>query len=377
MSEDVVSPNEEGMCTGKYFSESGLVGLLEQASSSFSQAGMFECVNLVYKILIPIAERNRDWKKLMNIHSKLLDAYTKMDQLEGKRIFGSYFRVGFYGSKFGDLDGEEFIYKEPTLTKLAEISHRLEAFYCARFGEDNFSIIKDSNSVDVTKLDSNKAHVQITYVEPYFEDYQLQDRKTSFELNYNLNRFIFATPFTPDGRAHGDLKEQHKRKTVLTTQNMFPYVKTRIQVVDRESWVLTPIEVAIEDIQKKTRELALATWQDPPDHKILQMVLQGCIGTTVNQGPMEIAHVFLAELVHNDATPSTHQNRLRLCFKDFSKKCYDALRRNKQIIGPDMREYQRELERNYHTFAEKLKPMITVNHLQRSCVRYLREFACD
>lgn len=41
-------------------------------------------------------------------------------------MFGTYFRVGFYGSKFGDLDGEEFIYKEPTLTKLPEISHRLE-----------------------------------------------------------------------------------------------------------------------------------------------------------------------------------------------------------------------------------------------------------
>ena len=42
--------------------------------------------------------------------------------------------------------------------------------------------------------------------------------------------------------------------------------------------VLTPIEVAIEDIQKKTTELALATVQEPPDPKILQMVLQGCIG---------------------------------------------------------------------------------------------------
>ena len=47
--------------------------------------------------------------------------------------------------------------------------------------------------------------------------------------------------------------------------------------------ILSPVEVAIEDIQKKTRELAQAMAQDPPDSKILQMVLQGCIGTTVNQ----------------------------------------------------------------------------------------------
>lgn len=36
VSDDVVSPDEEGICSGKYFTEIGLVGLLEQAASSFS-----------------------------------------------------------------------------------------------------------------------------------------------------------------------------------------------------------------------------------------------------------------------------------------------------------------------------------------------------
>jgi len=45
---------------------------------------------------------------------------------DGKRVFGTYFRVGLYGSRFGDLDGQEFVYKEPVITKLPEISHRLE-----------------------------------------------------------------------------------------------------------------------------------------------------------------------------------------------------------------------------------------------------------
>lgn len=43
------------------------------------------------------------------------------------------------------------------------------------------------------------------------------------------------------------------------------------------------MEVAIEDMQKKTQELFLATNQEPADSKMLQMVLQGCVGTTVNQ----------------------------------------------------------------------------------------------
>ncbi|XP_072853828.1 dedicator of cytokinesis protein 7 isoform X2 [Pogona vitticeps] len=357
VSDDVVSPDEEGICSGKYFTEAGLVGLLEQAAASFSMAGMYEAVNEVYKILIPIHEANRDAKKLATIHGKLQEAFSKIVHQDGKRMFGTYFRVGFYGTKFGDLDEQEFVYKEPAITKLAEISHRLEGFYGERFGEDVVEVIKDSNPVDKCKLDANKAYIQITYVEPYFDTYEMKDRITYFDKNYNLRRFMYCTPFTLDGRAHGELHEQFKRKTILTTSHAFPYIKTRINVIHKEEIILTPIEVAIEDMQKKTQELAFATHQDPADPKMLQMVLQGSVGTTVNQGPLEVAQVFLSE-IPNDPKLFRHHNKLRLCFKDFTKRCEDALRKNKSLIGPDQKEYQRELERNYHRLKEALQPLI-------------------
>ncbi|XP_053549634.1 dedicator of cytokinesis protein 7 isoform X7 [Bombina bombina] len=359
VSDDVVSPDEEGICSGKYFTEAGLVGLLEQAAASFSMAGMYEAVNEVYKVLIPIHEANRDAKKLSTIHGKLQEAFSKIvHQSTGwERMFGTYFRVGFYGTKFGDLDEQEFVYKEPAITKLAEISHRLEGFYGERFGEDVLEVIKDSNPVDKCKLDPNKAFIQITYVEPYFDTYEMKDRITYFDKNYNLRRFMYCTPFTLDGRAHGELHEQFKRKTILTTSHAFPYIKTRINVIHKEEIILTPIEVAIEDMQKKTQELAFATHQDPADPKMLQMVLQGSVGTTVNQGPLEVAQVFLSE-IPNDPKLFRHHNKLRLCFKDFTKRCEDALRKNKSLIGPDQKEYQRELERNYHRLKEALQPLI-------------------
>ncbi|OWK12433.1 DOCK6 [Cervus elaphus hippelaphus] len=214
-----------------------------------------------------------------------------------QRVFGTYFRVGFYGARFGDLDEQEF------------------EFYTERFGEDVVEIIKDSNPVDKTKLDPQKAYIQITYVEPHFDTYELKDRVTYFDRNYGLRTFLFCTPFTPDGRAHGELPEQHKRKTLLSTAHAFPYIKTRIRVCHREETVLTPVEVAIEDMQKKTRELAFATEQDPPDAKMLQMVLQGSVGPT---GPLEVAQVFLAE-IPEDPKLFRHHNKLRLCFKDFCK----------------------------------------------------------
>lgn len=64
----------------------------------------------------------------------------------------------------------------------------LQAFYSDRFGAENILMIKDSNTVDATKLDSDKACIQITYVEPYFDEYEYRDRVTSFEKNYNISK---------------------------------------------------------------------------------------------------------------------------------------------------------------------------------------------
>ncbi|PIO05004.1 hypothetical protein AB205_0021130 [Aquarana catesbeiana] len=65
VSDDVVSPDEEGICSGKYFTEAGL-------------GGLFEAVNEVYKVLIPIYEANRDYKKLALVHGKLQEAFNKI-----------------------------------------------------------------------------------------------------------------------------------------------------------------------------------------------------------------------------------------------------------------------------------------------------------
>ncbi len=189
----------------------------------------------------------------------------------------------------------------------------------------------------------------MTYVEPYFDTSELQHRPTHFDRNYNLSksnsfffnkqkklvinnleRFMYASPFTMDtNRAHGSLHEQYKRKTILTVERAFPYVKTRIGIIDRERLILSPIEVAIEDLQKKTDELRLAIQQEPADPKILQMVIQGCISTAVNQGPLEVANIFLNPIMNGLELPNIHHNRLRLYFKEFTRRYFFFCKKNK------------------------------------------------
>jgi hypothetical protein len=48
---------------------------------------------------------------------------------------------------FEEEDGKEYIYKEPKVTSLSEICHRLQKMYTDKFGKDAVKLIQDSNKV--------------------------------------------------------------------------------------------------------------------------------------------------------------------------------------------------------------------------------------
>lgn len=83
-----------------------------------------------------------------------------------------------------------------------------------------------------------------------------------------------VTPFTQKGLAHGNISEQYKRKVILTASRSFPYLSTRLPVIARQELVLSPIEVALEDVTRRNQQLSMAIHADPPDAKFLQMVIQ-------------------------------------------------------------------------------------------------------
>ncbi|CAH8298071.1 unnamed protein product, partial [Schistosoma turkestanicum] len=103
----------------------------------------------------------------------------------------------------------------------------------------------------------------------------------------------------------------------------------------------------------------------------------GCIGTVVNQGPVEMATTFLGNeknqplksLLPDKNNLSTAlnptayediQNRLRITFQQFLIKSYEALRLNESLIGSDQTEYHKELEKNFINVKRLLDPLIVI-----------------
>ena len=51
--------------------------------------------------------------------------------------------------------------------------------------------MKDSNKVSPEQLDPTKGYIQITFLEPYFDDYEIFPKMTSFDKSVNIRKFSF------------------------------------------------------------------------------------------------------------------------------------------------------------------------------------------
>ncbi|NXK40552.1 DOC11 protein, partial [Piprites chloris] len=351
---------EDGGMMDVHYSEEVLVELLEQCVDGLWKAERYETISEVSKLIIPIYEKRREFEKLTQLYRTLHGAYAKILEVmhSRKRLLGTFFRVAFYGQTFfEEEDGKEYVYKEPKLTGLSEISFRLLKLYGEKFGSETVKIIQDSNKVNIKDLDPKYAHIQVTYVKPYFEDKEISERKTEFERNHNINRFVFETPYTLSGKKHGSVEEQCKKRTILTTSNSFPYVKKRIPVNYEHQVNLKPIDVATDEIKDKTAELQKLCSSGDVDMIQLQLKLQGCVSVQVNAGPLAYARAFLSDS-QSSKYPAKKVNELKEMFRKFIQACGIALELNERLIKEDQVEYHEGLKSNFRDMVKELSDII-------------------
>ncbi|MGH0130445.1 UNVERIFIED_CONTAM: hypothetical protein FKN15_001657 [Acipenser sinensis] len=354
-----------------YYTEEVLVELLEQCVDGLWKAERYELMSEISKFIIPVYEKRREFEKLSLLYSTLHRAYSKVIEVmhSGRRLLGTFFRVAFYGqSFFEDEDGKEYIYKEPKLTGLSEISQRLVSLYSDKFGCENVKIISDSNKihrclllpmslcylccvalaryqwystdddtrkcvkkcnksqvkehfsskVDSKQLDPKYAYIQVTFVKPFFEEKELPEKKTNFEKNHNINRFVFETPYTLSGKKHGGVEEQCKKRTVLT--NYFCCM-----------WAILIVSL--------TEQFFF--------HFLF----------TVNAGPLAYARVFLEDS-RSSRYPNKKVKELKEIFRKFVQACSIALDLNEHLIKEDQFEYHEGLKSNFKDMVKELSDII-------------------
>ncbi|XP_068164796.1 dedicator of cytokinesis protein 11 isoform X2 [Antennarius striatus] len=356
-----------------YYTEEALVEHLEVCVDALWKAERYELITHIAKLIIPIYEKRHEYEKLSQLYNTLHRAYNKIREViqSGRRLLGTYFRVAFYGQcYFEEEDGKEYIYKEPKLTGLSEISQRLLMLYGEKFGQENVRIIQDSNKVNHKDLDPKFAFVQVTFVKPFFDEKEVPEKKTDFEKCHNINRFVFETPYTLSGKKHGGVEEQCKRRTVLTTANTFPYVKKRVEVVGIKQVELKPVDVAIDEMKLRTAELTKLCSCQEVDMIQLQLKLQGCVSVQVNAGPMAYARTFLDDSKSNQSGNKKVKD-LKDIFRCFVQACSMALEINERLIKEDQFQYHEGLKANFKEMVKELSNIIHEQIYQEDMMRSL------
>ena len=192
----------------------GFKQALEAAAKSFSKGKISEmsvrCYQTVLNLLAgDIASMRNITERMLQgniIFNNFLPEYfsgqqeaIEQDDRFGDERFGCYFRVHYRGPAFSpNLANREFIIREPMASKLSEVSDRVRKSASALVGEDVELVMESVSPSD------NTNSVQVTFLKVHRREWQ-----TPFE-NWqdfvNLTNFVYATPFTASGDAHGDVK---------------------------------------------------------------------------------------------------------------------------------------------------------------------------
>ena len=67
---------------------------IDEAAKLARQGGMYETVNEVYKATLPVAEANRNFEKLAEVHKEISDAFQEIIRLQVKAC-KEEFRIRF------------------------------------------------------------------------------------------------------------------------------------------------------------------------------------------------------------------------------------------------------------------------------------------
>lgn len=81
------------------YTEQLLLDQLKECALYLDRAERYECLGPLYRLIIPILERKRDYLSLAQSYEHLMQAYNKIVDVNrsGKRILGRFYRVVFYG----------------------------------------------------------------------------------------------------------------------------------------------------------------------------------------------------------------------------------------------------------------------------------------
>jgi len=268
---------------------------LDRIIKYFKQAELYEYVILLNTVLVPYFTSQRDFPSLANVYSAQNLLYSNLAIIDTGRIFPTYYRVEFVGKGFKDLNNTEWVYRSKD--RLFDFTQKLQNAYAGQ----KITILDSTKSTE--GLDDNKLFMKVTTIQPYVSQAK-NEQIDQFYHHNSVSTFVLETPFVlGDSKVRtDDITKQCKRKIFLNVNDTFPSLVTRQKITSSKTVELSPIENAIEEIEKRFYLLQTEIFKikaTPSERKeetqiyhSLRMLLQGSLRLQVNGGAAEICSAF-------------------------------------------------------------------------------------
>eukprot|EP00850_Spirogloea_muscicola_P006481 SM000030S11490 [mRNA] locus=s30:801352:813323:- [translate_table: standard] len=381
MLDGIEDPNNStaGLGTTKLTADSA-IRYLQMAYGFFVKAELYSFCSDLLELQIPAFKSRRAFGQLARVHMSLTSIYESIQEQEGRSIpfkDATYYRVGFYGDRFGRLNKKEFIYREARDVRLGDMVERLGKVYEKRYDYDvPLQIFPDSRNIKPEELQPGFAYLQITSVEPVVgseeECWKGKPPETVAAAAPSYKRFLFDTPFTTNGKSQaGGLEDQWKRRTILESESPFPALVKRLQVVKSESREYSPLECAVSMIESRTQalqnELSVAASSGAdyaPRAQVLQRMLQGSVAVQVNSGMLGVCMAFLSPVgPERQPQPRPHLSPANVpllaeAIRSFISVCKEAINVHTRVMREGDLEFHKELVFGLQTLTTEISAFL-------------------
>ncbi len=254
------------------------------------------------ELLRTFYEREFMYEKLSSVLMEQAKYYLSIKQQE--RFYPTHFRVSFLGLRYPvDIRNKVFVYRGAPLESIMEFSSRL------RHQFPTAKSVPPGKEKDEMKESEDKLYIQVSgvttaYAEewdnmmPEFRDSMIDPVKL-YRKNCNVSTFWFPRPFRKNrerkaqmkarGETYNEFMDLWTKKIFMRTEDTFPNVKRRLEVVETTEHYQNPLEVAVITVVDKNEDLkrrieVAESLEGRTAEQSFTMAINGTVDAAVNGG---------------------------------------------------------------------------------------------
>ncbi|TRM69677.1 hypothetical protein BD626DRAFT_590586 [Schizophyllum amplum] len=283
-----------------------------------------------------------------------------------QRYYSDYYRVTFYGDFPTAIRGKSFIYRGYEWEKYAA--------FCERMANKHTGarVLKTMGDPPVDIRFGNDLYIQCSAVTPepdrtlpLFNNPDIPAAVRTYYEHCDLN--LFSSSRQVRRMTQEGTEETWLEKAYFTTEETFPTVLRRSEIIAVEVAELSPIDAALTEVEDKTKELAalhtkyaaLAKTHQEASTNALSMALNGVVDAPAGTGIQAFKDMFLnADYRHRNPDRAESLAKLELAVDEQLRIIDACLKLHGALCPPEFIPFHTTLEtffrRNYSDDIQRL-----------------------